>query len=128
MGGMRRWMAGGMLVALAACGPSTGAAPMARGNARLITQEEIAQTPAPNLYDLVQRLRPGWMQQRAALGTFGYPAVYVGSQAYGGIERLREISTTNVEELRFLDPIEATARYGRGVPFGVIQVTLDIGG
>ena len=128
MGGMKRWMAGVLLVALAACGPSAGAGPMPRGNARLITQEEIQAATASNLHDLVQRLRPGWIQQRAAGGEYGYPTVYMGSQAYGGVERLREISLTNVREVRFLDPIEATSRFGRGVPFGVIQVTVDIGG
>lgn len=128
MGGMKRWMAAVLLVALAACGPPAGAGPMPRSNARLITQEEIQQATASNLHDLIQQLRPGWIQQRASGPEYGYPTVYVGSQAYGGIERLREITLSNVAEVRFLDPIEATSRFGRGVPFGVIQVTVDIGG
>jgi hypothetical protein len=128
MGGIRRWIAGALLMAVAACGPASGAGPMPRSNARVISQVEIEQTPASNLYDLIQRLRPGWMQQRAAAGAYGYPTVYVGSQVLGGIERLREISLSNVREVRYLDPIEATSRFGRTVPFGVIHVTVDIGG
>jgi hypothetical protein len=130
MGGIRRWIAGALLMAVAACGPaaSTGEGPMPRSNARVISQAEIERTAASNLYDLIQRLRPGWMQQRAAAGSYGYPTVYVGSQALGGVERLREITLSNVREVRFLDPIEATSRFGRTVPFGVIHVTVDIGG
>lgn len=128
MRGMRWWIMGVLLMAVAACGPAPEDGPMPRGNARLISQEEIAQTPAPNLYELVQRLRPGWIQQRSAQGQFGYPTVYMGSQPLGSVDRLRELNPSNVAEIRYMDPIEATSRFGLGVPFGVIQVTADIGG
>lgn len=124
-----RWMAAVlMIIVTAACGPPPGEGPLPRGNARVISAQEIEQTPANNVYDLVQRLRPGWLQQRAARGQYDYPTVYMGSQALGGVERLREMNTANVAEVRYLDPIDATSRFGLDVPFGVIQVVADIGG
>jgi hypothetical protein len=46
----------------------------------------------------------------------------------GEIEYLRSINTDNVLEVRYFDPIDASSRFGRNVPFGAIQITLDIGG
>jgi hypothetical protein len=129
MVGLKRWMASAVLVLLAACGPPPEPGSVQRlGSSRVIVREEIEQSPAPNVYDLVQRLRPAWIQERAGSGGRGYPTVFVGTQAYGGIDRLREIDTSNVTEVRFLNSAEASSRFGRGVPYGVIQVVLDIGG
>lgn len=128
MGGMRRWIAGAMLAALAACGPPPEPGAIPRGGPRLILREEIEQLTVSNVHELVQRLRPSWIQERTGAGGRGYPTVFVGSQAFGGVERLREIDTSNVLEVRFLNGPEAASRFGRGVQFGVIQVILDIGG
>ncbi|HEX6041036.1 hypothetical protein [Longimicrobium sp.] len=128
MGGARRWMTVVLMMIVAACGPARGEGIAPRGDARLISAEEIAQTPATSVYEIVQRLRPAWLQQRAAQGAYGYPTVYMGSQALGGVERLREMNSANVAEIRYLDPVQATSRFGRNVPFGVIQVVADIGG
>lgn len=134
MGTMRGWAAGAMLaLALGACGPAAGASgdgggTVARGNARVITETEIQESSAPNLLELVQQLRPSWVQQRAVASGRGYPTVFQGSQALGSIDRLREIGTTNVREVRYLTGPEASSRFGAGVPYGVIQVILDIGG
>lgn len=131
MGGMRRWSAVVLAMAMmsvGACGPAAGPGVSPRGNARLITRAEIEQAPAANAYELVQRLRPAWLQPRAAQGRYGSATVYLGSQALGGVERLRELNTANLAEVRYLDPVEATSRFGRSVAFGVIQVVADIGG
>jgi hypothetical protein len=109
-------------------GAAGGVRPRAGAGERAARGEEIGRSPAPNVFELVQRLRPGWMQERAGSGGRGYPAVFVGPQAYGGIDRLREIDTSNVIEVRFMNAAEASSRFGRGVPYGVIQVILDIGG
>ncbi|MBW3570092.1 MAG: hypothetical protein KY467_03190 [Gemmatimonadetes bacterium] len=116
-----------MAFALAACGPAGTSAP-GRGNSRLITEQEIQESPTTNLLETVQRLRPGWLTPRYHGGSRGYPAVFVGSQRYGEIDYLRNVETANVREVHFFDPVAASARFGRNVPFGVIQVIVDIGG
>jgi hypothetical protein len=137
MSGMQRWMAGVLLVALAACGPvasagggaaAGGGARTASGGARVIGEADIDGSTASNLLELVQQLRPSWLQQRSFVGGQGYPTVYLGTQPLGSVERLREVPTHNVREVRFLNGPEASSRFGARVPYGVIQVLVDIGG
>jgi len=136
MSGMQRWMAGALLAMLAACGPAASAggtasaagATAASGGSRVIVDAEIEANTASNLLELVQQLRPAWLQQRSAVGGQGYPTVYLGSQPLGSVDRLREVPTHNVREVRFLNGPEASSRFGARVPFGVIQVLVDIGG
>lgn len=116
-----------VVVALGACGPSGTSSP-GRGNARLLTADEISASPTTNLFDVVQRLRPAWLTAKYQGGTRGFPAIYVGSQRAGEIDYLRSVNTDNVLEVRYFDPIDASSRFGRNVPFGAIQITLDIGG
>ncbi|WP_420130023.1 hypothetical protein [Longimicrobium sp.] len=116
-----------MVAALGACGPSGTSSP-GRGNARLLTAEELSASPTTNLFDVVQRLRPAWLTTKFQGGSRGYPAIFVGSQRAGDINYLRTINTDNVLEVRYFDPIDASSRFGRNVPFGVMQITLDIGG
>lgn len=125
---MQRIVAAVLVVAaLGACGPMGTSAP-GRGNARLLTAAEISASPTTNLFEVVQRLRPAWLTAKFQGGSRGYPAIYVGSQRAGEIEYLRSINTDNVLEVRYFDPIDAASRFGRNVPFGAIQITLDIGG
>lgn len=125
---MKRMMAAVLMMGvLAACGPAGTSTP-GRGNSRLLTAEEIQETPTANLLDAVQRLRPSWLAPKYQGGSRGYPAVFVGSQRHGEIEYLRAVETANVREVHYFDPVAAFSRFGRNVPFGVIQVILDIGG
>lgn len=115
------------LLALAACGPAGTPAP-GRGNARLLTVDELSGSRSANLLDAVQQLRPSWLTPRYHGATRGGPTVFVGSQRYGETEHLRNIETANVREVHYFDAISAASRFGRNVPFGVIQVILDVGG
>ena len=124
---VQRMMAAALVMALAACGPSGTSGP-GRGNARLLTEDELSRASVTNAFDAVQRLRPAWLMARYQGGTRGYPAIYVGSQRYGGVETLRTIETANVREIHYFDAVDASSRFGRNVPFGVIQVILDVGG
>ncbi|HYW13157.1 MAG TPA: hypothetical protein VE871_14450 [Longimicrobium sp.] len=136
MSGMQRWMAGVLLVALAACGPAASAggatsgsgARASSGGARVIVEADIEGSTASTVLELVQQLRPSWLQQRSFVGGQGYPTVYLGTQPLGSVERLREVPTHNVREVRFLNGPEASSRFGARVPYGVIQVLVDIGG
>ena len=123
---MWRMMAAALLV-LAACGPAGTSAP-GRSNARLLTADDLSESHSSNLYDAVQRLRPNWLVARYQGATRGEPVVFVGSQRAGDIQYLRTIETANVREVHYFDTFAASARFGRNVPFGVIQVILDIGG
>jgi hypothetical protein len=124
---VQRMMAAALVMALAACGPSGSSAP-GRGNARLLTEDELSQASVNNAFDAVQRLRPAWLMARYQGGTRGYPTIYVGPQRFGELETLRTIEMANVLEIHYFDAVDASSRFGRNVPFGVIQVILDVGG
>jgi hypothetical protein len=81
-------------------------------NPELITQEEIAQhmsTGTSNLYDLVQRARPRWLESRGdrSLLLQTVILVYQNQQRLGGIDALRELKPDNVVRIRRLDAARA---------------------
>ena len=77
-------------------------------------------------YDAVLRLRPTALNP--AGGTSFEPTVYLDNLRLGGPEELTRISAIDIVGIRFLTPIEASARFGptsRGG--GAILLTTRIG-
>ena len=74
------------------------------------SQRQIAAVSPITAYDAVARLRP------AALNYFGgsafEPTVYIDGLRLGGLEQLQRIPALDLVEIRFLTPIEASARFG----------------
>jgi hypothetical protein len=105
----------------------------------VITAEEISATDATNAYDLVQRLRPRWLQTRGQQGlqtatgtTATGPVtgmqmtgvvVYLDGSPLGAVEALRQVSTRDLARLQRLSAADATQRFGTGHPHGAIIVT-----
>jgi hypothetical protein len=83
-----------------------------RRDANLITAAEIAASNASTLYDVVYRLRPRWMQVRAAR-TFdmreGEIVVYQGQTYLGHLDVLRQMNTDAAYAIRYLDGATASA-------------------
>jgi hypothetical protein len=79
-------------------------------------------------YDVVATVRRQWLTGRGAVivadGRPKGPLVYVEGVAIGSCETLKDFAAVNVEELRFLDAVKATTRFGTGHPAGAILVTL----
>ena len=101
---------------LAACA-SAGANPSAstRTRADRITAEEIAGGQWANALDLVERLRPRWLQARQP-ATFDVRAVPVrvriDDAPYGPASALRDLTLRGVASLEWVDPTDAAARWG----------------
>jgi hypothetical protein len=95
-----------------------------------ITQEEIRTAGAATAYDLVQSLRPKWLNKRGpqtmtdislpAPPTEGDIMVYLAVAKLGGLNALREIPASSLVSLEFLDAVKANYRFGRGHPYGAI--------
>ncbi len=110
--------------ALAACAsaPSTPTP----NNLDRITASEIDAAGVSNVYDLVEKLRPQWLRKRGE-GSFFQQSdvvVYVNNTPVGGPDELRSISSANVESLQFLDPRQATFRFGPGHVHGAILLKM----
>lgn len=97
----------------AACTPAGPAWREPRGAdpaSSVISREEIASVRASNLYEVVQRLRPGWLSTRGIQnfsGRTGMIVVYQDHQRMGELGALRELTPENVVVLRYLDATSA---------------------
>ncbi|HSG08784.1 MAG TPA: hypothetical protein VLA36_10535 [Longimicrobiales bacterium] len=98
------------------------------GPSSVLARDEIDVSTATNAYDLVYQARPNWLRGRGSPNLRGtgpvLPVVYVGRVRQGSVEVLRGIAISGLLELRYLDAISATTRYGDGHSGGVIEVDL----
>lgn len=87
----------------------------------VITQEEVAELPPQDAYQVVQRLRPRWLRQR---GTGGTAQVRIdGRLIQGGVTALRTLRAAEIREIRYIDARDATTQFGTGFTGGLIDVT-----
>jgi hypothetical protein len=111
-------------VACASSGSSANNAPHTDRN--VILQNELSSVPPGNLFDVIQRLRPNFLQSRgqSSITTTGgeYPTVYMDGRNYGDIGQLRQIISTQVETVRYYDAPSAQQRFGMISGSGVIEV------
>ncbi|MHB1170565.1 MAG: hypothetical protein ACYC28_14910 [Longimicrobiales bacterium] len=86
-------------VACASSGGATG-----RDSSRL-TADEIQSVDVSTLYDVVQRLRPRWLDVRATTGFNGTDdiVVFQGQSLVGGTETLRQFTPESVRWMEYLD-------------------------
>jgi hypothetical protein len=112
-----------------------------RGDQEIISQEEVQAATVASVYDLVESLRPAWLRQRGTKsfsegdkvsggmeGTFVTPGlptimVYQDNSRLGGVESLRTLPLADVGTVQFLNPAQATYRFGTGHAHGVILIT-----
>lgn len=129
----------GLFLVAAACA-STGET-RSGASSSVITQEEIADSHASNAHDLIQSLRPRWLNIRgqSTLGTTTSRSpvdgadvttmvrqdipVYLDGTRIGGIDTLRNLSTRELARMQRLSAGEATQRFGSGHPNGAILIT-----
>ncbi len=101
----------------------------AAATSSVITPEEIVSAGASNLYDVVLRLRPGWLTGRGIRnfdGVTGNVVVYQDDVRLGDISALRDLGLEYVVSLRYMDASAAAALPGirpREIPGGAIVVT-----
>jgi hypothetical protein len=100
-----------------------------RGSRDHLTEAEIsAATVTSNAFDLVRRLRPAWLRNRGASDQpdndgSAVVQIWYNGRNLGGPEMLREISISQIVEMRYIDPIQARITYGPGNGRGVISIT-----
>lgn len=98
------------VIVAGACASRGGSIP-AGGDQNVITRAEIEATNVPDLYDVVQRLRPRWFTIRGSR-SFGLETgvvVYQGQTFLGDINVLKDLGRDVAESLRYLDGARASA-------------------
>lgn len=87
----------------------------------VITAEEILQSGATSAYEAIERLRPQFLRpplnsQLAGLAQTGAVTpgilVYQGDRNLGDLDVLRHIKSTEVLEIRYYRPTEASGKLG----------------
>jgi hypothetical protein len=119
-----------IVTVLAACASSPpgsdSAAPPARGGSDLITRAEMDRGQWVDAYELVRNLRPRWIEARGVdtvIGRAGEVQVYVDGMRLGSVDLLRNVPTSAIDRLEWVDPISAAGRWGLGHNHGVIAVS-----
>ena len=125
--------------ALCAQGADTAAAAKpkpVKPKSNLISAEEIASLggTVQTAYGIVQRLRPAMLRTRSGStsrsegGSTSIDAsaneiqVYLDNQKMGGVRSLEDITLSQIQEIRYLSPNDATTLFGTGNTAGAIQV------
>src|SRR5690242_2627078 len=90
-----------------------------RKDRNFISADEIANAHERNAYEIIQALRPSMLVNRGPT-SLSNPSegivVFLDDQRFGDLGTLKQIAYGEVEEIRFLSPAEAQARWGPGYP------------
>lgn len=107
-----------LLVLVTAGCASLGSGAEGQGRFNQIDAEEIEASGMSTVtaYELVQRLRPRWLQRRSArsVGLSTVIAVYQDERRLGGLGELRLMPMSTIREIRYLDASEAGRLPGIG--------------
>ena len=121
-------------LAAACAGPANSASSAPRRDSSVITAEDMTRVQATNLYDVVHRLHPEWLNQRTAatVGSLNSAApaqpidvqVFLDSQHIGTSETLKQLTVSTTQSLKYYTAAEAQTLFGAGNLNGVIQVIM----
>lgn len=86
-----------------------------------LTGDELMNTAASNVYDALNTLRPEMLTGHG----LGAPDVYIRDlREPKGVERLREIPISQVQQVRYVKPEDARSLSGQQSQGGALVVTL----
>lgn len=114
---MRSWRRTAASVSLAAClalgalgCATTGSTNGDSGSRDVITRSEIMETDVSNLYQVVERLRPQWLQiQARSMERESEIVVIRDGTVIGNVETLRDLGRDGIQQLRWMDGETAAA-------------------
>lgn len=108
---------------------ASGAATSGATRHNLVTAEELQRTgSSANLYDALRTIRPNFLRTRApAQGASPEVPIRVyigGMQMIDGMDHLRQVMARSVQEVEFLEPHQATTRFGSGNAGGALVIVM----
>jgi hypothetical protein len=122
----RHFIAALALLATAACAqPQTGKT--APKNRNLITADEIATVSGSDAYQVIEELRPAFLQSHGGVSPHNdappTALVYIDGVQAGGLSALHNITASGLFSIQYLDAMQATQRYGTVAGGGAILIT-----
>jgi hypothetical protein len=104
------------------CGARQGAGG-AGGDRSVITIEQLQEGGYRNALEAVEALRRTWLIERPdGLTTQREVQVYLDNSRLGGIQSLRQVSTSDIVSIRYIDAATAINRWGVDHSQGVIMI------
>jgi len=115
------------LISSGCAGMTAGSGPRRSFNS--VSGDELRNSVSNDLYEALQDLRPQWFRPRPR-ASITYeraqePVVYVSGVREGPLDSLRGLDLLDVVSVEFIDPLDASTRYGTGHSGGVILVDMD---
>jgi hypothetical protein len=96
-------------------------------DSQVITEDEIVDSRASNVYEVIHKLRANFLTNRGKTSfndtQSPYPTVYVDDQEFGPISTLSSIPASQVALIRLYRVSEANAKFGTHNLGGVIAIT-----
>ncbi len=94
---------------------------------RILLRSHLDDFPEFTLREAILRFRPGWLRPRPSLEGSGnpmyvHPKVWLDNTYHEDTGVLDRTRVWQIELIRYLNPQEATNRYGGGYPAGAIVV------
>ncbi len=90
----------------------------ARSSANVLTAQDLEPVMTLDCYQAIQRLRARWLRPRGGIA----PVVLLDGNRQGGLETLRNIRVSEIQEIRYRNGRDATIRYGTGFDGGTIEI------
>ena len=120
---LRVMLATALPIVMIAC--SSGPRTRTTRQQRLITTAEIDAIRYSSAFEVVQALRPQWLQTRGrtSFNQRESVKVYLDDSLLGEPESLRQITARSISSIRFMDGNEATTRWGLDHGHGAIVVS-----
>lgn len=107
-----------------ACAPPSATSSGAQHN--MVTAEELSRVQNTNLYDALRQIRPAFLRSRTVSSATNEAQpiqVYLDGTRMEGVDYLKQIPTTTVKSVQFLEPQQANARFGGNNSGGALLVT-----
>ena len=93
----------------------------APGPLALISEEDVLHSHGTTAYEVVERLKPMYLDSKVDLAPTEERQVYLNGVKLGGVSELRWIAARDVKEIRFVRAIDGGV-YGVGRSGGAILV------
>jgi hypothetical protein len=122
------WTTTVSVILLAGCASGATRSGGPTGQADILTREELSGLTVTNAYEAIQQERQRWFRSYRGRGSLSLGEapiwVYVNGVRRGDLEVLRNIMLENVARLAYVNPRDATTRWGTNHTSGCIEVTL----